>query len=62
MCWVNSRRKVKVVVMLYTITIEIDCQNNEDAKSIMECAKDEVIAVLDPDKDEDIISWRVDPK
>jgi len=48
--------------MLYTITIEIDCQNNEDAKSIMECAKDEVLAVLDPDKDEDIISWRVDPK
>jgi len=42
--------------------IEIDCKDNDAAKSIMECAKDEVLAVLDPDAGEDILSWRVDPK
>lgn len=47
--------------MLYTITIEVETPTPESARSIMECAKDEVLAVLDPDTGEDIISWRVDP-
>lgn len=47
--------------MLYTITIEVECDGNESAKGLMECAKDEVIAALDTDKREDIISWKVEP-
>ena len=48
--------------MRYTITIEIECESDEAAKSFMIQAKEEILDAMDINDDgEDIISWRVDP-
>lgn len=47
--------------MLYTITIEVECEDVEVAKSFMIQAKEEILDACDTDKGETVHTWKVTP-
>lgn len=49
----------EVKVMLYTITIEVECEDIEAAKSFMVQAKEEILDACDADKGETVHTWKV---
>jgi len=47
--------------MLYTITIEVECEDVESAKDLLEIATDSVMDACDTDNGEAVHTWKVNP-